>query len=164
MLMVFIVILSSLFFLVVCTAKEEQETIKKETAEETEVQQKKLSPVMSAEETIRAFTDLIYTYDTSERRFYEGTDAYMTESAYERMVPMQSEEVAMGIRSMSSELLDITTYYRIEDEKHLSVLAEVWYRLSSSGEFRCRQLIKLQLIKADKWVINDYTVLDTMEE
>lgn len=158
-----IVVLSVFFILIAYAAKMGQETIKKETEKESERQQEEIQ-VMSAEDTIRAFADLIYTYDTSERHFYEGTEVYMTEAAHERMVPMQSEEPDTKIRSMSSKLLDITAYYRMEDENHISVLAEVWYRLSSSGKYRCRQLIKMQLMKEDKWLISDYTVLDTMEE
>lgn len=160
----FIVILLGLLFLAVFAIKTRYGTKEDGGQKEEGVLQEEENPVMDAEDTIRAFADLVYTYDTSERRFYEGTETYMTKAAYEKMVPMQSGKSDMETCSMSSELLDITTYYRTEDEKNLTVFAEVWYRLSSAGEFRCRQLIKMQLTMEEKWVINDYTVLDIMEE
>jgi len=118
----------------------------------------------SIEEYIQLFTKVIYNYDTNERNFYEGAEKYMTEKAYEILVPLpvSNEE---PIRSMKSELQEVTCYYREIDPKEVEAIVEIWYTLSGTGEFRIRNLIKLQLIQAEgEWKINEFTVLETLEE
>lgn len=135
---------------------------KNETSESVRAQEE---TELSAEETIAAFVDQIYTYDTNERKFYEGADRYMTREAYERIAPMiNEEETVTDVHAMSSELLELTTYYRLDQEDELQVMIDVWYKTSGTGEFRIRQIAKIQLIKEEKWLIDDFTVIDTLEE
>ena len=58
-----------------------------EDTEESETEAK-----LSAEETLRALAEILYTYDTRERMFYEGAERYMTDKAYEQLVPLQDTE------------------------------------------------------------------------
>ena len=80
----------------------------REDTEESETEAK-----LSAEETLRALAEILYTYDTRERMFYEGAERYMTDKAYEQLVPLQdTEEEDLPVRQMVSRLKEITCYFR----------------------------------------------------
>lgn len=119
----------------------------------------------SAEETVRKFAEVLYTYDTSKRMFYEGAKEYMTQEAYESIVPMSGEaEEEYPANRMVSELMELTCYFRTVEKGHVESIAVVWYRLSGSGNFGIRQIVELSLVQENGWKIDRCTVLDTMEQ
>lgn len=140
------------------------EGIKKEAKENQNIQEEEQKTI-SLEETIQEFAEIIYSYDTSQRNYYEGAAKFMTQEGYDRFVPLQDstqeEEEAV---QMSSRLQEINCYYKPVDNSRAEVIAEVWFTLSGTGDFRIRQLIKLEVVRDDGWKIDDCIVLDTMEE
>ena len=121
--------------------------------------------MQTAEECINLFAKVIYTYDTNERNFYEGAEKYMTKEAYEILRPLPVPDEEELIKSMTSELQEITCYYREMDSNELESIVEVWYTLSGTGEFRVRNLIKLNLIYGEgDWKISEFNLLETLEE
>lgn len=133
----------------------------RELTEESETEAK-----LSAEETLRAFAEILYTYDTRERMFYEGADRYMTDKAYEQLVPLQdAEEENIPVRQMVSRLKEITCYFRPTAKGKIEAMAEVWYQLSGTGDYGVRQILKLVVVEdEDGWKVSECTVLDTMEQ
>lgn len=133
----------------------------RELTEESETEAK-----LSAEETLRAFAEILYTYDTRERMFYEGADRYMTDKAYEQLVPLQdAEEENIPVRQMVSRLKEITCYFRPAAKGKIEAMAEVWYQLSGTGDYGVRQILKLALVEdEDGWKVSECTVVDTMEQ
>lgn len=123
---------------------------------------------MTSDEVIHAFVELMYTYDTSERMFYEGTEEYMTQSGYEMIVPFVGEEdfgVEPEVR-MVSELQEVHCFYQKPTEPDREdVIVEVWSTVSGTGSYRIRNLLRMELVQQeDGWKINSCTVLDTLEE
>ncbi|MDD3361832.1 MAG: hypothetical protein PHW34_09195 [Hespellia sp.] len=121
---------------------------------------------LSAEETVKAYAQVIYTYSTTERYFYEGAEEYMTKAAYRSLVPMTDAEAngeEIEAQEMHSQLQDIVSYYR-PDGDDIHVLSEVHFTLSGSGEYKIRHILKMKLIQQDGWKISECSVLDTMEE
>ena len=117
--------------------------------------------ILSPDETIQQFAEVIYTYDTSERPFYAGAEEYMTPEAYEVLVPMQDPEASDEAPiQMTSKLDSVTCYYKGSDSPQLEAIADVEYSLSGMGDFRNHQLLKLVLTYTDGWS----TVLATIEQ
>ncbi|HJA34734.1 MAG TPA: hypothetical protein H9794_10720 [Candidatus Mediterraneibacter merdigallinarum] len=144
-------------FVISAVMQPEEEQEQSPVAEEQEI--------LSPEETIRQFADVIYTYDTSERQFYDGAEEYMTPEAYETLVPMQDpEEADEAPIQMTSKLDSITCYYKVSESPMLEAVADVEYSLSGMGDFRNHQLLKLVLTYTDGWKISECTVLATIEQ
>lgn len=121
--------------------------------------------ILSPDETIQQFAEVIYTYDTSERPFYAGAEEYMTPEAYEVLVPMQDPEASDEAPiQMTSKLDSVTCYYKGSDSPQLEAIADVEYSLSGMGDFRNNQLLKFVLTYTDGWKISECTVLATIEQ
>lgn len=121
--------------------------------------------VLSPEDTIRKFAEVIYTYDTRERPFYEGAEQYMTAEAYETLVPLQdpgeSEEPPV---QMTSKLENVSCYYNMSNNSPMEAIVDVEYTLSGMGDFRNHQLLKVVLVYTDGWRISECTVMATIEQ
>lgn len=128
--------------------------------------QEAIQDTMSLDETIYAFADTIYSYDTKQRNYYEGAEKFMTPEGFDRFVPLHDEAQEDGAAvQMSSILQEFDCYYKPVDDRHMEAIAEIWFTLSGTGEFRIRQLIKLSIIRDDdSWKIDECTILDTLEE
>ena len=136
---------------------------------ETERKGREEQQELGIEESIRAFAEVVFTYNTAERLYYEGAEAFMTEKAYERLIPLpdmdgETEIGDMPIVQMTSKLKELQCFYRLGEDNEAEVIAEIWYTLSGTGEFRIRQLARLKLIRQNGWKIDEYTVLDTLEQ
>lgn len=119
----------------------------------------------SPEEAVRQFAEVVYTYDTRERQFYEGVEDYMTAEAYAALVPLQDPDEAGEDApiQMISELEGITCYYNMSENAGLEGIAEIEYSLSGMGDYSNMQLLKFALVYADGWKISECTVLATIE-
>lgn len=123
---------------------EPQDGSERVPREEREDTESETEAKLSAEETLRALAEILYTYDTRERMFYEGAERYMTDKAYEQLVPLQdTEEEDLPVRQMVSRLKEITCYFRPTAEGKTEAMAEVWYQLSGTGDYGVRQILKL---------------------
>ena len=121
--------------------------------------------ILSPDETIQQFAEVIYTYYTSERPFYAGAEEYMTPEAYEVLVPMQDPEASDEAPiQMTSKLDSVTCYYKGSDSPQLEAIADVEYSLSGMGDLRNHQLLKFVLTYTDGWKISECTVLATIEQ
>ena len=121
--------------------------------------------ILSPDETIQQFAEVIYTYDTSERPFYAGAEEYMTPEAYEVLVPMQDPEASDEAPiQMTSKMDSVTCYYKDSDSPQVEAIADVEYSLSGMGDFRNNQLLKFVLTYTDGWKISECTVLATIEQ
>ena len=135
----------------------------------TEIEEREEQRELGMEETIREFAEVVFSYNTAERLYYEGAEAFMTEKAYEELSPSpdmdgETEFRDVPVVQMTSKLQELQCFYRSGEDGETEVIAEIWYTLSGTGEFRIRQLAKLKLIKQDGWKIDEYTVLDTLEQ
>lgn len=124
------------------------------------------SDIESPETVASEFFSVIYEYDTSERMFYEGAEAYMTKEAYEQLLPMPSEENTDDVFfHMQSSLKNFLIYKREINEKEVELVAEIYFCVSGSGEYTQRQIVKLCMELGNKqWVITECSVLDTEGE
>lgn len=122
------------------------------------------------EEMLIRFAEVIYTYDTRERRFYEGAQPYMTEAGYQMLVPLSAgeeredrgeEEVHPAV---ISNLNQVSFYYKDMSEGSKQALMEAAFSLSRSGNAEIIQYTKLFIIKMeDGWMIDNYEPVDTIE-
>ena len=152
-----VIVLSAI--ITVLFVNEKSDTIQKQNNVED------MPDIVSPEEVNDKFINLIYTYDTAERQFYEGAEAYMTEDAYETLVPLQNPEAQDGNPiQMKSELKDFTCYYDLSEGVEIQTITEVHYSLSGMGEFTNMQLLKLALTYKDGWKIAECTPLATIEQ
>ena len=169
--LIFYAVFSLLFLVAILfVLKTPSEENKGMTVEEQTERQEKATvdnsteKIRTVEETVNAFVAVIYDYDTSERAFYEGAEDYMTEAAYEKLVPFQASEEPQEPIHMVSILDEARHYYHNISDEQVEVLSEIWYRVSGSGEFRIRQILKLRLIFDECWLIQECNILDTLEE
>lgn len=61
-------------------------------------------------ERLYAFAQILYQYDTVERRFYEGAEEYMTQAAYGKFCPLSEQEDTQGAVRMRSTLVEANVY------------------------------------------------------
>lgn len=169
--LIFIAVFSVLFLITILfvsnmSSGESKENIVNEQTlkENQETSDNVEDEMLSVEETVNAFVAVIYDYDTSERAFYEGAEEYMTELAFRKLVPLQTEEESQEPIHMISTLDETKHYYREITKEQIEVLSEIWYRVSGTGNFRIRQILKLRLTLEDRWLIQECSVLDTLEE
>ena len=54
----------------------------KEMPKETEMKEKEAQQTLGAEETIQAFAEVVFTYNTAERLYYEGAEVFMKLRVY----------------------------------------------------------------------------------
>lgn len=169
-----LVFLGILFLLCILSGTYIHQQVKKESRirdipEETAIKKGEEQQESGVEETIRAFAEAVFTYNTAERFYYEGAEAFMTEKAYEALLPLPDAdgETEVGdapVMQMTSKLQELQCFYRPGEDGGTEVIAEIWYTVSGTGEFRIRQLAKLKLIRQNGWKIDEYTVLDTLEQ
>ena len=123
----------------------------------------------SLEDELNRFAEVIYTYDTRERRFYDGAQPYMTEQGFRMLVPFSAGEEAgeEGEHPVAvvSSLNDVTCYYRLLDENNVQVIMEADFTVSRSGNGKILQYTKLFLEKTENgWKIDAYEPVDTIEQ
>lgn len=143
------------------SSKEEKEK-EKEPAVESEITEEEME---TPEEVAEEFLTIIYEYDTAERMFFEGADKMMTKEAYEKLIPMPSEEIVEEYFHMKSELDRFLLYKREMSANEMEILAEVYFSISGSGDYTQRQIVRLYMEFANKhWLITDCSVLNTEGE
>ncbi len=117
---------------------------------------------------LQSFAEILYTYDTRERRFYEGTEAFMTPQAYAELVPFPVEDLMESgekIPAVISSLQEAKCYYSCISETGAEVIMESRFTLSGSGNGQILQYIKLNIEKqSSEWKITGINVLDTLEQ
>ena len=120
------------------------------------------------EQFLQSFAEVLYTYDTRERRFYEGTEAFMTPQAYAELVPFsvgESMESGEKIPAVISSLREAKCYYCCFSETEAEVIMESCFTLNGSGNGQIMQYIKLNIEKqSNEWKITGINVLDTLEQ
>lgn len=166
--LVVLLFLSGTYLLVMSGSGTEEE---KEQAEPAEGQ--KQAPIeqaggQSPEQFLQSFAEVLYTYDTRERRFYEGAEVFMTPQAYAELIPFTSGELAeSGERppAVVSSLQEAKCYYSCPFGTEAEVIMESRFTLSRSGNGQVMQYIRLCIEKQnDVWKITDIRVLDTLEQ
>lgn len=113
------------------------------------------------------FTNQIYNYDSQERRFYEGTEIYMTQQGYERFVPadgrdgtqVESEE---NVKSTRLFLNQIKYYYHFSSNSEVTVMVKADITSSFTNQSKTIQWLDITLIKQDGWLISNCEVIDTL--
>lgn len=112
------------------------------------------------------FADTIYEYDTTERRYYEGAEAYMTNEAFRMLAPEAGEESTVPeFLKVHSKLLGMKCYYCYEDDTCAEVIMESRFTLSKGGNGSLTQYLKLSVQKQeDGWIITGCQTVDTLEE
>lgn len=117
-------------------------------------------------ERLQGFAQVLYEYDTDERKFYEGVEAYMTEDAFLTLRPQDSaeQEGRKAIR-MQSWLISTDAYVHYYNEESAIVIMESKFTLSQAANGAITQYLKLSVEKMDgQWMITECHVIDTLEE
>lgn len=117
-------------------------------------------------ERLQGFAQVLYEYDTDERKFYEGAETYMTEDAFPMLRPQDSAEQEDGkaIR-MQSWLISADAYVHYHNEESAIVIMESQFTLSQTVNGAITQYLKLSVEKIDgQWMITECHVIDTLEE
>ena len=127
-------------------------------------------PPMDSQEELRerlgGFAEVLYQYDTDERKFYEGAEAYMTDKAFQMLRPPDAagEEDGQAVRIRSS-LISTCIYACYGGEADAEVIMESRFTLSQAANGSVTQYLKLSLEKKEgQWVITQCHVIDTLEE
>lgn len=120
------------------------------------------------EEMLKAFAEVIYTYDTRERLFYEGAQSFMTDQGYQMLVPLSTgEKIQEEDRpaAVISSLRKVSFYYGLSDKSHMQVMMEADFSLSRSGNGKILQYTKLFLKETGTgWKIDGFETVDTIEQ
>lgn len=120
------------------------------------------------EQFLQAFAEVLYSYDTRERRFYEGAEAFMTPQAYAELKPVSAEELAESGEeppAVVSFLQEARCYYSYFSELEAEVIMESRFTINRSGNGQILQYIKLGIEKQESgWKITGINVLDTLEQ
>ena len=139
-----------------------------EVAAEQEEDPLEQASMQEPELFLQSFAEVLYTYDTRERRFYEGTEAFMTPQVYAELAPLSAEdetESGENIPAVISSLQEAKCYYSCFSETEAEVIMESCFTLSGSGNGQILQYIKLNIEKQDnEWIITGINVLDTLEQ
>lgn len=118
------------------------------------------------EETLDAFTNIIFNYDSREREYYEGTQPYMTQAGYQNFVPGDSGEEMSGadIRSTKLTLNQAMYYYRFLNQTEVEVIIVADITSSITNQNKSIQYLSVSLLKQTDgtWLIADCTVIDTI--
>lgn len=117
-------------------------------------------------ERLGGFAEILYQYDTNERKFYEGAEAYMTDEAFHLLLPLGAvgRNEGEGIRVQSSLIsTDIYAYY--SSDASAEVIMESRFTLSRAANCTVTQYLELSVEKTDgQWMITECHVIDTLEE
>lgn len=117
-------------------------------------------------EKLGGFAEVLYQYDTDERKFYEGAEAYMTDEAFQILRPpdVAGSEEGQGVRVRSS-LISTDMYAYYDSEVKAEVILESRFTLSQTANGSVTQYLKLSLEKMEgQWVVTECYVIDTLEE
>lgn len=113
------------------------------------------------------FAEVIYQYDTAERKYYEGAEKYLTDEAYREFVPFgkpAGDANAGQPIHMRSELLEAHSYFSFTGETSEALL-ESRFTLSQGGRGYVVQYLKLSMEEIEgEWFITSCRVLDTIEQ
>lgn len=117
-------------------------------------------------ERMHSFAQILYQYDTAERKFYEGAEEYMTQAAYRAFCPGSAqEEDAPGAVRVRSTLLEANIYAFYGSETEADVILESRFSLTQGTNGSLTQYLKLSLEKQDgQWLITECSIIDTLEE
>lgn len=122
----------------------------------------------SPEQFLQEFAEVLYTYDTRERMFYEGAETFMTPQAYAELLPFSEGEPLESsgkVPAVVSSLQETKCYFSCPSETGAEVIMESCFTLSGSGNGQILQYIKLGIEKqGSEWKITGINVLDTLEQ
>ncbi len=154
-------------FLLVTSESKGKKVQKEDSAEQEEAPEGQMGG-QSPEQLLQAFAEVLYTYDTRERRFYEGAEAFMTSQAFAELKPASAGEMAESgeeIPAVVSSLQEARCYYSFFSESEAEVIMESRFTLSRSGNGQILQYVKLGIEKQEnEWKITGISVLDTLEQ
>lgn len=165
---VVLLFLAGTFLLVTSKKDTEEENAQRSDAAELEEVPKEQEDGQAPEQFLLAFAEVLYSYDTRERRFYEGADAFMTPQAYAELKPASAEEFPDGgeeAPAVVSSLQETKCYYSYFSESEAEVIMESRFTINRSGNGQILQYVKLGIEKQeDEWKITGINVLDTLEQ
>lgn len=155
-------------YLLVTSKKGTGEKAQKENLTEQEKAPEVRTEEQSPEQFLQEFAEVLYTYDTRERRFYEGAEAFMTSQAFAELKPASAGELAESgeeIPAVISSLQEARCYFSYFSESEAEVIMESSFTLSRSGNGQILQYVKLGIEKQENgWKITGISVLDTLEQ
>lgn len=117
-------------------------------------------------ERLYSFAQILYQYDTAERKFYEGAAEFMTQQAYGELYPASApEEDGQSAVRVRSTLLEANIYVFYESETEADVILESHFSLSQGTNGSLTQYLRLALERQEgKWLITECQIIDTLEE
>lgn len=117
-------------------------------------------------ERLRNFAQILYQYDTAERKFYEGAEEYMTQAAYREFYPAGAQEKdAPGAVRVRSTLMEANIYAFYGSETEADVILESRFSLTQGTNGSLTQYLKLSMEKQEgQWMITECSIIGTLEE
>lgn len=160
---IYLIVVAVVLVCLVCTKPKETKETKQQ---ETEIEVVQEGDEQELPDTItEEFIKIIYEYDTSERKYFEGADEYMTTEAYEKFIPLPADEdVGEVYFHMQSEIQSYQLYKRVISDEQVEFVAEIYFTVSGSGEYSQCHIVKLCLENDEGWLITSCDVLTTEGE
>lgn len=166
--LVVLLFLAGTYLLVTSRDGTGEENARTEAEAEQEEAPLEQSGGQTPEQFLQSFAEVLYTYDTRERRFYEGAETFMTPQAYAELMPFSVGELTESgekTPAVVSSLQEVKCYYSCFSESESEVIMESRFTLSGSGNGQILQYIKLNIEKQEsEWKITGINVLDTLEQ
>ena len=112
---------------------------------------------------LHSFAQVLYEYDTAERKFYEGAEEYMTPQAYGAIYPIGAQENdEQGAIRVCSTLIDVKVYAFYTSVTQADVIMESRFSLTQTP---LTQYLRLRLERQEgEWLITECEIIGTLEE
>ena len=162
---------------IVCLLHVAQEESRKINVEENDVKKGNAAILPSQQMTMMdiqeelqdrlySFAQVLYQYDTAERKFYEGAEEYMTSQAYGKLYPVSAqEEDGQAVIHVRSTLMEVNSYAFYESSTKADVILESRFSLSQGTNGSLTQYLRLTLEwQEGVWMITECQIIDTLEE
>lgn len=164
---VIIIVTMGSLFLVMQKDYPENDTVNGDKQNELEdIKSYQVSMIEIQEELydrLHSFAQVLYEYDTAERKFYEGAEKYMTPQAYGAIYPVSAQENdEQGAIRVRSTLMEIKVYAFYTSVTQADVIMESHFSLTQTP---LTQYLRLKLERQEgEWLITECEIIDTLEE
>lgn len=162
---IFLLLCAGVIFFASGNKHQEKNSVTEEKQKETS--DMRLTDESKIEMVLNGFADTIFNYDTRERRYFEGADAYMTKNGYEKFKPLVIEEEGDQIPDplpVISKLQSMKLYYSEISNNKVEVVMEADISFSAAESNSILEYLKFTVEKHnEEWLISDCNVFATIQ-
>lgn len=148
----------------------EQSTSTISTESPSQEKEDRKNEIKNIRTVLDGFTNQIYNYNSSERKYYEGVDIYMTPSGYERFIPgdigEEDSELSYEQPNMVQRLTlnQVQYFYNFVSEIEVKVIMKADITSSLVNQNKTIQYLDATMLKQENgsWLISDCAIVDTI--